>query len=271
METKNILKIYDDVKTDFKFITSSSIRNKIILSLNESPKELNDLKKNLNLKSSPILREIKSLQNQNFIFQKENQYFLSPPGKIISLKSKSLINTLAAKNKKIWLNHDISSIPPEFIRKIECLSDSFVIESTLTNIIKPHTNYRKIISDVSNIKAVSPIYDYSYVDLYLKSLQNNAKIDLIVTDPISKKIKEISRQKEIEKIISSSKNLRLWKTNAELKIAFTVTEKFFSMGLFLEGRTYDPTINLVSKNKKAINWGSQLFEYYLKNAEKITI
>ncbi len=270
METGNILKVYDEVKSDFKFITSSGVRKKIILSLNESPQSVDDLKNRLNIKSSSILREIKLLKNHNIVFNENKHYTLSPQGRIISLKYESMINTLLTiKNNKIWLNHDISSIPSKFLRKIDCLSDSFIIESTLTNIINPNTRYKKMIADVSEIRALSPIYDYSYVELYLKCLQNNAAIDLLVTSPVLEKINEICKRKEILDVISSFKKLEIWKTDEELKIAFTVTEKFFSMGLFLEGGTYDPTINLVSKNEKAIGWGTRLFEHYLKTAEKI--
>ncbi len=272
MDTEKIIKIYDEVKSDFKFITNSTVRNKIILSLNQFPQDLYELKDKLNLKSSPILREIKLLQKQNLVYKENNHYFLSPQGKIISLKLESLINAfLTMKNKKIWLNHDISSIPPYFMRNIGCLRDSFMIESTLSDIRKPNTHYKKMLSSVSKIKAVSPIYDYSYVEVYLNSLQKDIEVDLIFTEPVMQKINEIFNQKEIIETISNSKNLGIWKIEAELKIAFTVTEEFFSMGLFLENGTYDSTLNLVSKDEKAITWGNRLFEYYLKDAQKVAI
>jgi len=270
METEDIFKVYDEVKSDFKFITGSSIRKKIILSLNESPKSLNELKIKFNIKPSSIIREIKLLQMENIIFKENDLYFLTSKGKIISLKSESLINAfLTVKNNKIWNDHDISSIPPKFLSKIGCLSDSFVVESTFTNIINPNTNYKKMIAHVSEIRAVSPIYDYSYVELYLKSLQNYSKINLIVTNPVLEKLKDVYEENRIKKILSSCRALEIWKTDEELKIAFTVTEKFFSMGLFFEGGTYDPTINLISKNEKAIRWGNELFDYYLQKSEKI--
>ena len=55
----------------------------------------------------------------------------------------------------------------------------------------------------------------------------------------------------------------------ELKIAFTVTDTFLSLGLFtLDGR-YDVTMDLVSEDKKALKWGLDLFEYFRKKSRRV--
>lgn len=55
----------------------------------------------------------------------------------------------------------------------------------------------------------------------------------------------------------------------ELKIALTVTENSFSMGLFTKDGEYDYTRDLLSNSPKAIEWGEDLFRHHLKDARRL--
>jgi predicted transcriptional regulator len=57
----------------------------------------------------------------------------------------------------------------------------------------------------------------------------------------------------------------------DIKIAFTVTEKFLNFGLFSHDGMYDATMVLINYDKDAIQWGEELYEYYLKKAEIINL
>jgi len=48
-----------------------------------------------------------------------------------------------------------------------------------------------------------------------------------------------------------------------------VTDSIFSLGLFDKRDIYDPTHDLISKDKEAIEWGRKLFEYYKSKARKV--
>ena len=54
-------------------------------------------------------------------------------------------------------------------------------------------------------------------------------------------------------------------------MALTVTDKFFSLGLYTKEGGYDPLKTLLSEDKDAILWGDKLFEHYRQKADKIEL
>ena len=264
MSTIDILNNYNDIKEDLKFITTSSVRTKIILSLNQGNKNLSDLKNELNLESSAALHALKKLENHDLTFKKENKYHLSSFGKLYAVKSKNLFKSFHAikKCEKIWLDHCIEGITPDLLKKIRYLSNSYIIESTPTDIIKPYNYYAKLLSKAGRIKSVSPIFYYPNLDLYKKVLMKNANIELILTPLILDKMIKIGDIENLKKVISSG-DLKLHEINEDVKIAFTVAENFLSIGLFSNEGLFDATINLISNDEEAIEWGNKLFNYYL--------
>ncbi|HML05283.1 MAG TPA: transcriptional regulator FilR1 domain-containing protein, partial [Methanobacterium sp.] len=70
---------------------------------------------------------------------------------------------------------------------------------------------------------------------------------------------------------SSSGNLNLWVLNGEVEIAFTVTDKFLSLGLYTDNGVYDASKDLISEDPRAILWGNKLFKYYREKSDKIEL
>ncbi len=272
MDTVDTLKHYEDIKRNIKFVTTSSVRAKIILSLNKGNKDLNTLKNELGLESSAALHSLKKLESQNILIKKENKYSLSSIGKLYAVKSESLFKSFytVKKYKKIWLNHWIDGIPKNLLKEIKCLSNSFLVESTPIDILKPYSHYTKLVNEAHEIRSISPIFYYPYIDLYKNALKRNADMKLIVTPLILAKMTETAGADILNQILSS-KNFKLYKIEEDVKVVFTVTENFLSLGLFSTEGLYDATINLVSYDEDAVKWGRELFNYYLDKAQKFDL
>ena len=56
----------------------------------------------------------------------------------------------------------------------------------------------------------------------------------------------------------------------DVKLAFVVTDVFFSMSLFFNPDTYDPRDDLIGYEESALKWGSDLFDHYMARSRKIT-
>ncbi|MBE3115694.1 DUF1724 domain-containing protein [Candidatus Bathyarchaeota archaeon] len=54
-------------------------------------------------------------------------------------------------------------------------------------------------------------------------------------------------------------------------MALSITDISFSFGLFNLSGKYDDSMDLISTNREAIEWGEQLFEEVLKSNERIGI
>jgi predicted transcriptional regulator len=94
MDLNHNLELYEEVKDDIKFISSSTVRTKIIISLTQGTTKLKDLKDEIEVDSSTILHAMKKLEDKNLIYKKRDEYFISQTGIICGFKLIDLINLL---------------------------------------------------------------------------------------------------------------------------------------------------------------------------------
>ncbi|PAV05193.1 MULTISPECIES: helix-turn-helix transcriptional regulator [Methanobacterium] len=266
MNSKGIYEQYDEAADLLKFLTSSNVRTGILLSLNESSKNLTGLKQDLNLESSTIIHGTSKLEKRDLIFKNGEKYSLSQIGKIFALKLINLIKTIDTikSHEKLWLNHEIDRIPEELLLKIGDLNDSILIKSDFTNINKPHTNFIQLLKQTKKMKGVSPVYHPDFPEIIATLISKGVDIQLIVTISILKIL-----NRGILNELLSKKNFKLYVIDEEVREAFTVTDNFISFGLFIVDGIYDYSMDLISDDKNAIVWGQKLFEYYLKKSKKV--
>jgi len=115
-----------------------------------------------------------------------------------------------------------------------------------------------------NIKGLSPIFRLDLVETIQKRVEDGANVELIFTDNVLNKLLSTLDPKclpDLENYISMD-NLKIWQIDNDVKIAFTVTDKFLSLGLFSSTGEYDSTKDLVSDDQDALAWGNRLFDYY---------
>jgi len=275
MKINDILDFYDEVKDDLKFLNTSSVRIKIIMILSNGPKKTKELREHMGTQSSTILHGITELEKQNLISRKGEDFYLSELGEITALKLKDTIKTSISLKKfqKLWLNHEINSIPPELLVQIGDLSNSELIESGHDDIFKTHGMHAQVVLNAEKVKGVSPIFFPDYIDSFNVILNKKADVELVLTEDVLKKAIESHKPEGLENLkrLISKKQLKIWETKEDLKVAFTVTDKALTLGLFSMNGRYDPTRLLVSDHSDAIKWCSKLFDYYLKRAQKVDL
>ena len=266
MHSDCIYEQYNKAKDILKFLTSSSIRTSIMIILNESPKNLSELKQELNSESSTIIHSLNELEKREFIFKTGDKYILSQKGHIFALKLINLIKTIdTVKNhEKLWLDHEISGIPEDLLIKIGDLNNSTLVKSDFTNINKPHTTFTQLLEQANEMKGVSPVYHPDFPEIISTLISENVDIQLIVTISILK----ILNQGILNELLSK-KNFKLYVIDEDVREAFTVTNNFISFGLFIVDGIYDYSMDLVSDDKDAIAWGEKLFEYYLEKSKRV--
>jgi len=273
--TLEYLDIYNETKDLLRYTSSSSVRVQILICLNEGLQTMSELKKEIGISSSTISHNLSNLEKKKITTKNGEKYALSPLGHIITLNLIENIKTTSAvtKFRRLWLNHDLTSIPPELIKKIGDLHKACLIEAESEEIYKPHETYEQILQNSKYVKGVSPIFRFSYIDLYRNLVENDIDIELILTkDIISKTLSGIdSKSLEYLQDFMSQKKVKFWIIDANVKAAFTVTDKYLSLGLFHEDGDYDHTRDLISDDHDAVTWGNQLFEYYRDQAEKFKL
>ncbi len=268
-------RVYEEVEDILKFITTSGVRIKMMMSLMEKPKTSSQLRDEFGIGTSTIIHAARDLERENILIEKSDGYHLTNIGRIFSTKLLDFVKLLAVTRKNIdfWLSHDIEGIPYEFLQRLGELQDLKLIKSSATNILQTLSFYLKIVSKTKDLKGVSPIFVTDYAKIIKKILKRGAKVELVITKEILQPVIESYRKGIDKEVLEKVRkgNLKVWMTDETVKIAMTVTESFVSIGLFNLDGTYDFTQDLVSYDKEAIKWGRELFEYYKSRAREVPL
>ncbi|MEZ5335694.1 MAG: transcriptional regulator FilR1 domain-containing protein [Methanolobus sp.] len=97
--------------------------------------------------------------------------------------------------------------------------------------------------------------------------EKNVPTSLILTDKVFAKVRDEHTDKL--RYFLDAPNTELHVID-DVKIAFVVTDLFFSMSLFFNMDAYDPRDDLVGYDEEALKWGSDLFDYYKSHSRQIT-
>jgi predicted transcriptional regulator len=265
-----MFELYEQVKDDMKFFIASDVRAKILISLRSGSKNLADLRKEIHLSSSTILHGMNQLEQKNFIFRESGNYSLSQTGEVVANKLIDVMRSFYSLNlcEGLFLNHDISCIPPELFKDIGCLEKSFIVKSTSTNIMRPQEVLSEFLAKSKNFKQLTSVYNPSSVQIFLETLEKKGKVQLIMTEGIINKLVETAGEEKLEKWIKEG-SLQLMKIDEDVKISLTTGDNFIALGLFSADGAYDLNISLISHGEEAISWGNRLFDHYLQIATPV--
>ena len=269
--SNEILNLYEKVRDDLKFLTASDVRTKIIIVLNDGLKNLSELKDETNLNSSTILHGMSQLEEKNLILKQSGGYSLSQTGKIVALNIINLIeaSTSIEELEKIFLHHEISPIPEYLLESIGSLKCSYVVESTPTDVMKPHTLHTELIKNSKDVKYISSVLLPQKFESFEETLEKGS-IQLILTSEILDKWIEIIGRANLKKAFLEKK-FKIWEIKNSIKISFTVSDTFMALGLFQTDGIYDLHKYLIGRDDDAIKWGNRLFNYYLKQSKEVKL
>jgi len=270
---KDIVTLYKKVEKNLRFLTSSGLRNKIILSLSDGMKDLEDIKTETGSDSSTIIHAVRDMEQEKLIIEIKGGYHLTPVGKILSLKLVDLVKTLHTleKHQDFWMNHDIRGIPDEFLERIHELKEYDIVSSSPKNIWRSFSMYLELVRKAKEFRGVSPVFHPDFVTIIEKLSKKKIDIHIVITDDILDSILKAldTRQRnELHKTLKAD-NFGLWITDLDPRVAFTVTNSILSLALFSTDGTFDTSHNLISRHNQSLKWGRELFDYYLEGSRRV--
>ena len=235
----------------------SDKRKGLLMYLNSGPKNIDEIRDELDVTATSILPQIKKLIDNDLIMQEDRMYKLTVLGEFITRKVKPLVSALEVveKNNR-YLTERISE-----------LGDCTVIEPDLNHIYEPS---QKIIDNMANTKQVSTFASYfnpAYLPLYVELGRKEAELSLSFTqcvwDHLSNKhanmINELMEMDNVSLYISKD-GIRLTEV--------TVTDKLMLIGLFDKNGKFDHQF-IMSSEPSAIRWGRELFDYFKRLSRQV--
>jgi predicted transcriptional regulator len=235
----------------------------------EGEQRLSDLKEKVKTQETTIAHVLQELAQLNITTKSNGIYKLTPLG-ILETQiciGCNLSFDVLEKHKDFWLTHDISAISPTLMRSIGAIEKSILIKSTSVDLQKVHNNFLEILLASKIIYGISPIFHPDFINAFIEVLGKGNKIQLVVNNDVLEKIKQ--KANDLLTKYMSEGNLQIF-LNDNLKLALTVTECSWSLGLFNLAGEYDYTNDLVGGEKEGLDWGYRLFKEILEQSTLYT-
>lgn len=244
----------------------SQLKIDLLSSLLESEKNLSSLRNELGSSGSTIIHALSDLENLKLTERDEKKYKLTPLGYIQALLVEELNFSFSTLEKfeGFWFEHDVSAIPQNLLKRIGDLEKSILIQNDSEELDRVHTTFQKILLTSKEVFGVSPIFHSDFVKAFQKLLIDGAKVELILSSGVLEKALSQVEYDLLTEYISTG-YLRIFLSD-DLRIALTVTENSFSMGLFRLNGGYDYTRDIISNDIKAIKWGKDLFNHFIERS-----
>lgn len=250
-------------------LTFSEKRKDILFLLEEKPCTLSDIREYFNVSSPEISPRIKEMVNYNLIKKTDKHYQLTPIGKAMIRHFRPFLEIIETieKNESFWKEHYLDDLPQNMIDNLMELKNSELVSDSIENIYESHKTFTENISKSSFLKGVSSIFIPTYPDFVVSMAERDVPTSLILTEKVFSKVRDEHCEK-LEYYLNAS-NTELFVLD-DIKVAFVVTDIFFSMSLFFNPDTYDPRTDLVGYDRSSLKWGSELFDHYKAMSRQIT-
>jgi len=245
-----------------KSLLTTPLKIKILENLRQ-PKAVNELIKSMNVSRDTIKPHIRYLSNLHLIKKESDCYKLTDIGEVLLDKLNEVedLVELIEKRGEFFATHDLAYLPDDLIKDIHLLKncevhakeDPFQIRMDWFEVARNSRWLKCVVSVLyPELLRIYPILaegkEYVKV-IFTKNVMERA---LTLYPDLTKKCMEMGEFYQCEKVTEW-----FWVSNRQLT-------------LFLpKGQMPDPINVLICNCKEGIEWGTRLFEHYLKRSVRI--
>lgn len=251
---------------DLAFLSEK--RTNVLLLLTEEPRTSDEIKTALNVSSTSIMPQIKKLKEGRLIIQDGDYYKLTDMGEIVVEKMEPLLNTIRVfeENYDYWISHDLDAIPEDLINRIEELGNYFLLEPDLNRLFEVPEDFKENLLQSGRIMTFFSYFHPLYFSLYTEIARKEAEIEIILTEPVFKRIEE-DFSEQLEELLEA-KNVQVYVSDENITLTNVVTDRFCSLVLFDKKGKFDHQ-HLMSFDESALKWCEDLFTHYKNTARSL--
>ena len=253
-----------------ELIFLSQKRTQIFLFLRENPKTITEIREFLHTNSVAVLPQLKILRENSLIIKRGNIYSLTPLGMAIAGRLQPMVDLIKVFGNQYdyWANHSIECIPTPFLNRIGDLSDCTLSEPPgKAHFFEIHKEFVENMIQAKKLSGVVSFFHPTHLSLFFDFVKMGREISIIITPPIYERIKEEFR--DLLNEYSNLENASLYVCRETIKFNFSVTDRLFFLTLPLSDGTYDFQSRIMCFDPVALQWGEDLFSYYMNKSDKI--
>jgi predicted transcriptional regulator len=212
---------------------------------------------------------IKELIEHKLVKFEGKKYHLTTRGKVIVSNFRPFVDTINVfdQSPDFWNDHDLTSIPDEFLKRIGEINNFFIVEDDDRNINRTNIEIFNLIKKSKEIFIVSCVFEDNFPIICLNAAMNNIPISII----LSKSIFDIMNNNfkdQVNQFISFN-NAKLFVSQEDIKVSFIVTDDCLLFSMFYNNGKFDMHSNLISNDISSIIWGKDLFRHFLERSVRI--
>ncbi|MCQ6963795.1 hypothetical protein PV02_12095 [Methanolobus chelungpuianus] len=237
--------------------------------LQNGPKDIEEIKSHFGVTSRLIVPEIKKMVKAGIMIETDGFYKLSNIGKLNLESLEDIINTaeLIEIDPDYWENSDLTAIPVNLYQRIGKLKNSTIYNYNLDDICDCPVQLREGIGASKDVLTFMPFLPPLQPSLYLGPMSKGTHVTMILTKSIMEKMKR-EFPLEYEKHLRSP-NCHLYLCDEDiLRPMIVVTDNFLLLGFFKKNGVYGNK-ELMSYDKRALEWGRELCRHYISISEPV--
>ncbi|MDQ1275090.1 MAG: hypothetical protein QG610_663 [Euryarchaeota archaeon] len=248
----------------------SDKRRKILLFLKEGPKNIEEITGLLGSSCTAVLPQIKRLTEKGLVEQDDKKYRLSTVGLVIAEKMAPLLGTLEVfeNNLDYWAQKDLTGIPSFLRLKLEMLSRYKVIEPQLNRMFEPPEEFVNSLKKSAEIMYFSSFFQPCFSGFDQDFLKKKTTSTFIFTKHLFERIFSSHPEGDEDLLLPKNSSLYIYDDISSV-VSLTVTERFMALMLLNKKGKLDQNL-LISSESEAIEWGKELFMYYMTLSKKIS-
>lgn len=257
---------------NMKYILTSTMRTKLIISIYEKSKNLEDLRNELNKPSATILHSLKELEKMNYVKKLNKYYSLTSNGYLLAVNMIKLIENWYSidTNKVFWNNHSLDHLPEDLMNNLYQLKDANCIISNNNDLSLALTTYINLISECEKLKMILPIFSEIHLNKIIELLQKEKikNLELITMEEI---VNSIKLNPIYYNTFKNNENVNIYVLKNPVDIYLTICENFMTMNLFFKDGHFDDSQLLIDESENGIQWGEDLFGHYEKDTTRLIL
>jgi len=246
----------------------SEKRKGVLLLLQDGEKEMKFLLSTLNTTRQALLPQIRILEEHYLVSHSKDSYELTMIGKLIVDNMASVLNIVEALDIDYWGNHDISFMPPHLLKRIDEIGKCELINPLITDIYAFNNQFHGYSRNSKYVYMITSVYHPDALELIADLISNNINFYLISSSELHDRVMK-EKYSEVVKL-TQNKLAHLFVYPKTMPFQFISFNECHIM-LSLLKNNGEPDINyILCESKNALEWGKELFEYYLKDSTPVT-
>ncbi|MDP2216408.1 MAG: DUF1724 domain-containing protein [Methanolobus sp.] len=171
-------------------------------------------------------------------------------------------------DKNYWETHNLDSIPPHFLNRINDIKVCQIIETNLVKMFDINKDFLEMAKESSSLFFIATYVHPCFPSIISEFVEKNVNISVVMNKDLFQICKDEWYDELKQFIISGMAKFYLYQEPIGF-LSLALSDNCFVLKLFSKKNEYSYN-QIFCCNPKACQWAKDLFEYYLENSTLIS-